>query len=191
MRVGPRLLLGDPALVDQALDERVVLGQLGQLAVAEQVAPAVADVADADLAAVEQRCGDRRARALELGVLVDELGDPVVGAVDGAGDGLEEVTVGCGVEVVEQLRAVEEATSPRGTAHPVGDDEQVLAGVPGVLVVLADPPDVGQGGVAQAQGVIGRGGHRRYFLSSKVVLPIRIWEPSCSVVGWLIRWEPM
>ena len=33
VRVGPRLLLGDAALVDQALDEGVVVGELAQLAV--------------------------------------------------------------------------------------------------------------------------------------------------------------
>ena len=48
VRVDPRLLLGDPALVDQALHEGVVLGELADLAVAQQVAAAVADVADAE-----------------------------------------------------------------------------------------------------------------------------------------------
>ena len=38
VRVDPRLLLGDPALVDQALDEGVVLGELARVAVAQQVA---------------------------------------------------------------------------------------------------------------------------------------------------------
>ena len=63
MRVDPRLLLGDPALVDEALHERVVGGELGELAVAEQVAAAVADVADADPGAVEERGRGRGAGA--------------------------------------------------------------------------------------------------------------------------------
>ena len=53
VRVDPRLVLGDPALVDEALDEGVVGGQLGEGAVAQEVAAAVADVADPDLGAVE------------------------------------------------------------------------------------------------------------------------------------------
>ena len=86
MRVDPGLLLGDPALVDQGLDEGVVVGELADLAVAEEVGAAVADVADAEPLAVEERDGGGGAGAVEARVLVDELGDPVVGAVQGAGD---------------------------------------------------------------------------------------------------------
>ena len=41
-----------------------------------------------------------------------------------------------------------------GPTHPVGDDQQVRAGVPGVLVVLADQADLGVGGDAELRGLI-------------------------------------
>ena len=43
------------ALAAQLLDERVVARQLAQLAVAEQVGAAVADVDDADLVVVDEQ----------------------------------------------------------------------------------------------------------------------------------------
>ena len=52
MAVG--LLSGDPALVDQGLDEGVVLGDLGQLTVAQQIAAGVADVHQAQAVTGEQ-----------------------------------------------------------------------------------------------------------------------------------------
>ena len=61
------------------------------LAVAEQVGAAVADVADADPLAVEERDGRGGAGAVEGGVLVDQLADPVVGPVQGTGDLAEQV----------------------------------------------------------------------------------------------------
>ena len=38
LRVAVRLFAGDPPFVDQGLDERIVFGDLRQLAVAQQVA---------------------------------------------------------------------------------------------------------------------------------------------------------
>ena len=57
LRVAVGLLGGDPAVVDQRLDERVVVGDLGQLAVAHQVGAGVADVAEAP--AGRRRTGSR------------------------------------------------------------------------------------------------------------------------------------
>ena len=118
----------------------------------QEVGAAVADVAHAEAGAVEE--GDHRggAGAVERRVLVDELADPVVGAVQGARD--------LGEQVLGRLlgRACGSAGSRRGrdvaaggAAHAVGDREQPGAGVPGVLVVLADPPDVGDRRVDQVQ----------------------------------------
>ena len=59
VRVRARLLLGDPALVDEALDERVVLGDLADLAVAEEVRAAVTHVPERQLLAVEERHASR------------------------------------------------------------------------------------------------------------------------------------
>ena len=68
-------------------------------------------------------------------------------------------------------------------ADAVGDHEQVGSDVPGVLVVLADATHVGDRGVVKP--------HRVYFLSSRIVLPMRTWVPRVIVVGWVIRTVPM
>ena len=152
VRVDPRLVLGDPALVDEGLDEGVVVGQLAQLAVAEQVGAAVADVAHADPLAVEERDGGGGAGAVEGGVLVDQLGDPVVRAVQRVADQPEQVALagvrtGRGLLELAQLRdrrAGRDVAAGRA-ADTVADGDEVRADVPGVLVVLADATDVGDG----------------------------------------------
>ncbi len=117
VRVGAGVLLGDPALVDEALHERVVLGDLADLPGAEQVGAAVADVPERQLRAVEEREGGGRAGAAEAGVVVDELGDPVVGAVQGAGHLAAHVVAGRRGGLASSLRscpiAVADARSPR------------------------------------------------------------------------------
>ena len=186
VRVDPRLLLGDPALVDEGLDEGVVLGELGDVAVAEEVGAAVADVADAEPGAVEERDGGGGAGAVERGVLVDELADPVVGAVQGAGDLAEQVVGwaarrGC---AAAGPRCGGDVAAGRA-ADAVADGEQPRAGVPGVLVVLADPARRRRS--RRSGGGTSSGG---YFRSSRIVLPIRTWVPRVRVVGWVIRALP-
>ena len=66
---------------------------------------------------------------------------------------------------------------------PVADDDEVRTDVPGVLVVLADTTHVGDRGEVEA--------HRHYFLSSRIVLPMRTCVPSVIVVGWVMRTVPM
>ena len=168
-------------------------------AVAQQVAAAVADVADADLGAVEERRGDGRAGAVDLGVLLDQLGDPVVGAVDRAGERLEHVVARAG-------RRARRSSLDRGAAgdvaagraaHAVGDHEQVLAGVarsPGCPCgpgrrrtarrSAAEPVGSAVGRVRRSWSAIG------YFLSSRMVLPIRTWLPSWRAVGWVMPVVP-
>ena len=175
MRVDPRILLGDPALVDEALDERVVLGELAELTGAVEVAPAVAHVPDADLLAVEHGHRHRGAGAVDRRVLVDELSDPVVGAVDGAGDRTEEVVARFLVEP-DQLRDRRTGgdVTARGSAHAIADGEQPGAGISRVLVVLADATHVGERGEVEAQ---------RHLTSS-----IRGW--SCRCGSWCrVRWS--
>ena len=79
--------------------------------------------------------------------------------------------------------AVLDATSPRAApADAVAHGEQPGSGVPGVLVVLAHPTDVGDRGEVQAQA---------HLRSSRMVLPILTCVPSVMVVGWVIRTLPM
>ena len=152
VRVDPGLVLGDPSLVDQALHERVVLGELADHAVAEQVAATVTDVPDAQLGAVEERRGDRRTRALELRVLVDQLGDPVVRPVDRSREGLEHVVGRRYVESAQNLYggAAGDIAASRAT-DPVRDDQESFAREAGVLVVLSHSAHVGERGVPEAQ----------------------------------------
>ena len=151
VRVDAGVGLGDPALVDEGLHEGVVVGELAELAVAEEVRAGVAHVAHADsVVAVEEREGGRRAGPAEGRVLVDQLGDPVVGPLQRAADQAEEVglaDLGRRRRLVElaQLRdrrAGRDVTAGRA-AHAVAHDDQVRADVPGVLVVLPDATHVG------------------------------------------------
>ena len=70
LRVLLGLLLGEPALAAELLDQRVVLGQPLELAVAEEVGAAVADVAERDLVVADHRRGQRRAHPRARGVLL-------------------------------------------------------------------------------------------------------------------------
>src|SRR4051794_16578272 len=192
--MGARLLLGDPALVDQALHEGVVLGELGERVVAEQVATAVADVGDADPAAVEEGRGDRRTGAVERGILLDQLGDAVVGAVDRPGERFEHVLRGRFVEPADRLdRGAAGDVTAGSAADPVGDDEQVWAREAGVLVVLADAPDVGQRGVAPTEGRPLLAAGRRVGLVQGIhgVHAVRArWPATSSARGWSCRSGP-
>src|SRR5665811_1887628 len=72
------LCLGDPALIDQTLNKRVVVSDLGERAIAKQVGAGVADVRDGDLVTRPQQCGDRCAHALELRLALHSLPQLVV-----------------------------------------------------------------------------------------------------------------
>jgi hypothetical protein len=120
--VAVRLLRGDPAFVDQGLDEGVVLGDLGELAVAQQVAARVTDVHQPEPIAREQDCGECGSHALEVGLHFDLRGD---GRVAGVYRGLELAQqIATGLIVIEmgqcgdyQLRR---HLAGRVATHPVG-----------------------------------------------------------------------
>ena len=140
LRVGGGLLLGDPALVDQPLHPGVVLGDLRELAVAQEVRAGVADVHETEPLARPQQGGERGAHALQLRVLLDHDAQLVVGALHGDAEGGEDVRAG------DVLVELDDGGDHLGAgdlagglaAHAVGDREQAWAGVAGVLVVLAD-----------------------------------------------------
>lgn len=151
LRVGARLLLGDPSLVDEALHPGVVLGDLGEDAVAQQVGAGVADVDHAQALPGPQQGGQGGAHALQGGVLLDHLPQLVVGALDGVAEGGEDV--GAGHVVVEGDDGGDHLGGGDLTgglaAHAVGDGEQARTGVAGVLVALPDHALVGTCGEAQ------------------------------------------
>src|ERR1035437_6255903 len=149
------LCLGDPALVDQTLNKRVVVGDLGERAIAQKVGAGVADVRDRDLVACSQQCSDRSAHALQLRLAlyrVSQLGvrraqhlrEPVQSLIcagvltvetDHLADRDRACNIACGV-----------------AAHSIGDDEQVRTGIPRVLVLLSYQSDVRASSVVQRDG---------------------------------------
>ena len=129
LRVGVRLLGGDPALVDQQLHVGVVPGDLDELAVPQQVGPGVADVHHAELAATEEQAGQRRAHALHGRVGLDRVADLLVGRVDGQPQGVDR---GVARHVVVQMgqRADDDVAGDVAgghAAHAVRDGEQPRA----------------------------------------------------------------
>ena len=182
-RVDHRLLLGDAAAVDEPLDEGVVRGDLLELTVAVEVDARVADVRERDLVADADEGAHGGAHPGELGVLEDGLGEQ---RVRGDQRGLQrELGLGRGLVLAVRLadpghgdRAGDVAA--RVAAHPVGDDEQVPAGIARVLVVRTDLPDVGDG----RRAIRCCHGYRR---SSNVVVPILIGVSSGTWVGTVTR----
>ena len=130
--------------------------------------------------------------------MLDQLGEPVVHPVHRAGQQRQHLVGGLVVELAQQLdRGRAGHVAERRAADAVGDDEQPLAGVAGVLVVLAVPAHVAERGEAQPQsrrlawGWSGGVSVIGYFFSSRVVLPTRTFEPSWMAVAWVSRWVPM
>ncbi len=124
-------------------------------------------------------------------VRLDDLGEPVVGQMDGRGELAEGVVARRDVELAQGVdRGAAGDVAAGGAADPVGDHEQVRAGVPGVLVVAADPADVGERGEAQGQDILVCLRVAAHLRSSRMDLPIRIWVPSVIEVGWVIRLLP-
>ena len=144
LRVLLSLLLGEPPLAAQLLDQRVVLGQALELAVAEQIGAAVADVAERDLVVAQHRRRQRGPHAGSGGVLLGELVDLAVRLL---GDLLQLPLRG---GVVVARAALEGAGGDPGgdlaglrAAHAVGHGEQRRPGEVGVLVGVPLAPGVG------------------------------------------------
>ena len=188
LRMAVRLLGRDAALVDEGLDEGVVLGDLGEFAVAHQVAAGVADVDEAKSVAREQDCGQRGAHAVEFGVGFDVGGDGRVALVHRGVELAEQVAarlvvVEMGERGDHQLRG----DLARGVAtHAVGEGEQPRAGVHRVLIVGSDQAAVAARRVTEGEG------HGR---SSITVLPIRTGVPigtlTAVVTFALSRYVPL
>ena len=161
----PCLLLGDPAVIDQALHERMVAGQLTQLPITQQIGPTVTDVRDRQLLADHQPDRDRRTGAVEGWVLLDQIGQLGVGFVEHAGQHQERIAVGLRLIEATHLRDRGRAgdVAARCTTHAVGHGQQVRPGIAGVLVVASYATNIGEGGEKEL-----------HLRSSKKVLPIRI-----------------
>ena len=134
LRVLGGLLLGQLAAAHELLDERVVAREPRQLAVAQQVGTAVADVRERQLVAVEVGGGERRAHPVERAVLLRDLVDALVRLAHAR---LEPLLGGAVVRQAGGERLGREARGDLAglrAAHPVGDDEQRRAHEEAVLV---------------------------------------------------------
>ena len=78
MRVDSRLFGGDTAIVDQALNERVVGAQLSESAFAEPVGARIADVGEGEFGAVPKQGIQRRAHAFNGRVGLNQLSESLV-----------------------------------------------------------------------------------------------------------------
>ena len=88
----------------------------------------------------------------ELGVRGDDVGDALARGDDGLGEPLERLGVveAGGLHLRHRGDGRGRGELAGGVpAHAVGDDEQLVAGVPGVLVAAAHEADVGARGGAQ------------------------------------------
>ena len=143
LRVRLGLLLGQLAEPDQVADQRVVVGQALELAVADQVAAGVADVRDRHevLADVGGRHGRAHARALALGPRA--LEDAQVGLLDQAHQA-DRRRLAVGDARVEDLDGhLGRDLAGLRAAHAVGDDEQGRANEVVVFVALPLQAQVG------------------------------------------------
>ena len=188
LRVAVRLFESDTALVDQRLNERVVLGNLVELAVAKQVTARVPDVHESKSIAREQDRGQGRAHTLEFGVGVDIRGDRGIAVPDRGVELVQQVAARLVVIEVGQCRDHQLGGDLTGgvTAHAVGERKQARAGVHGVLVVRADQAAIAAGCVSE---------HQCHGRSSITVLPIRTGVPigtrTAVVTFALSRYVPL
>ena len=143
LRVGVGLLRREAAAPHQVGDERVVLGQLLQLAVADPVGARVADVTDGDAPVRQDRGGDGRAHAGGLGVGPRALVDPPVRLLD---DGLDPLgglqAVGVVVLAEGGRREARRDLARLRAAHPVGHGEERGVENEAVLVAATHAPRV-------------------------------------------------
>ena len=143
LRMLLRLLAREPALAAQLLDQRVVAGQLAQLAVAHQVRAAVADVHDRHLVVGDQRAGQRRAHAAAAR-------SPLAPARRSGGWPSCATRASCCSGLPSSVRSLEglrrdlrRDLAGLRAAHPVRDREDRRAREVGVLVGAPLAPGVG------------------------------------------------
>ena len=175
----------EPALAAQLLDQRMVAGQLAQLAVAKHVRAAVADMDDRNLVVVHEQPGERRTHAAATGVLLREIEDAAVGL----GRHARELLLRAAVvrALVERLRGdPRRDLSGLGAAHAVRDGVHGRPRVVGVLVGVPLPPRIGR---AASSTILNTLAHpticvRRHFIVERSsVSPIRTGPPAAAAAG--------
>ncbi len=177
LRVDARLLFGDPTLVDEHLHVRVVLGDLDELAVAQQIGPRVADMHHAELACRRRACrsascpcprapGWRRPRPADSGWRCRPRR-----ATHRPARRRGRPRRACAIAAMARLLATSPAAMP---PMPSATASSRGPGIDRVLVAVPDQPAVAAGGIAQGQS------HGR---NSSEVRPMRIGTPRGTGVG--------
>ena len=176
LRVGGDVVGADPALVHQRLHQRVIVGDLVELAVAQQVTARVADVAHGRVPVGPEQRGQRGAHALDGGVGDDHFLQPHVGGGDRRGQLAQHVAVGrLGVEFRHRGDGQGAGHLACGVAaHPVRHREQARPRVRRVLVSFTEEADVRTYRVAE---------YKCHLRSSRTVLPMRIGTPRGTGIG--------
>ena len=178
-------LLGrELAVVDEELDEGVVVGHLRELAVAQEVGPRIADVNHGELVRRAEQGDARRAHPGQIRVVLSPFDEVDVRLVDRLAQDGEQI-VGA-VHVVVEGRQVPDRhrggdVSCSGSAHSIGEHEEVGGGVAAVLIVRADEADV------RIRRETKLDSHQR---SSIVVLPMTTGIPGAICRGVLMRCPP-
>ena len=169
------LLRAEAALPDELLDQGVVVGHLGDGAVAHEVGPGVADVAEqGGVVVFEGDGGERRAHPLQ-GLVVGRLGE------DGGVGRLDRIVESLPADVggLERLDGGGAGHLPGPVAaHPVGHGVEAVGGVDeaAVLVLRPPPADVGPRAVGEPHCTI-----------SSTVWPIWSLSPRWSGIVLLNR----
>jgi hypothetical protein len=171
MRLG--LLGRDLPAAHELPDERVVLGELAELAVAVEVRPRIADVPEPDDPVLDQRDRHRRAHPRRLGVVRLALVDAAVRLLDQRDD--EALARGVVVRLLAKRLDGEAGRDLAGVcaAHSVRDGEERRRDDERVLVVPALPPGVRHPGVAA----------EIHASNWKSVCPTRTMSPRASLRG--------
>ena len=161
-------------LAQQLVDERVVVGQPQQIAVAQAVRATVADVCDRDVLLADVDGGERGPHPGMLGVGVGELVDPRVGRARQRGERLLGLD-GFGEAGLEGLHG-DPGRDLAGlrSAHAVGDDEQRRSREQRVLVGATLSSGVGAG------VLLGDAQHCQPTSKTNSLSPMRTRSPGCS-----------
>lgn len=153
-----RVILGffgrDVPEVDQVLNVGVVGGQASDDAVPDQVGAGVADMHHCEPFAGAQCGDDGSAQTREFRVLGSAGAEVVVRGDDGVAQQRNAIS---GVSLPVDGGEMADCdgggdVTARGASHPVGENQQVRSGIPGVLVDAADEADVRTCRVAQSEG---------------------------------------
>ena len=150
----------------------------------KQVGAAVADVGQAELAAVEHRPGDGRAHALQGGVGLDQVRDPVVGLVDRARPAPRaSPRRSVGRRSAGWCRWRQPRQDRRPRRHPCRRPPPADAGW------RNRSPGCSCGSARSRNGSrTAAGASSAHGSSLKMVLPMRTVSASVIVVGAVIRW---